>query len=193
MKKGLIALGLLMASNATAQTCIPKPDCVDMGYTETSCNGGALKCPFDTTKLFCTTSLPPAVECDVGMIYYSNGKCYSEYNTSYGIALGVVVVGDTLVMSAPIRMTWSRDGRNVDGVQNISSSSRAQADMNGKSNTLAIVSAHSSNGENATSSATVYCNYYSTMGTSAGDWYLLAVGELYSYLYGNYNKLEAIM
>ena len=193
MKKGLIALSLLVASNATAQTCIPKPDCADMGYTETSCSGGALKCPFDTTKLFCTSSLPPAVECDVGMIYYSNGKCYSEYSTSYGIALGIVVVGDTLVMSAPIEILWCDGHIDIDGVPNIGGNAGAKGDMNGKSNTLAIVSVHSSSGESVSTSAAMYCNNYAPTGTSAGDWYLPAAGELYSYVSSNYTKLKTTM
>jgi len=190
MRKLLITLGLLMANNVYADTCIPKPDCADMGYTETSCNGGALKCPFDTTKLFCTASLPPAVECDVGMVYYSNGKCYSDYNTSYGIALGVVVVGDSLVMGAPISMSWATDFKNIIDLPDIVMSSGPAGDINGKGNTLAIVSQHVSSGQTISTSAAMYCNNHAPTGTSAGQWYLPAAGELYSYVYGNYTKLK---
>ena len=35
-----------------------------------------------------------------------------------------------------------------------------------------------------------YCNSYTTEGTNAGDWYLPAAGELYSYVYSNYDKLS---
>ena len=189
MKKGLIALSLLVASNTTAQTCIPKPDCADMGYTETSCNGGALKCPFDTTKLFCTSSLPPAVECDVGMIYYSNGKCYSEYSTSYGIALGVVVVGDSLVMGTPSSIDWCPVSKSVDipSIPNLPFDG-ATGDMDGKAHTLAIVAQYENTSGDV---AGVHCNNLALTGTKAGDWYLPASGELYVYVYRNYNILQS--
>ena len=38
---------------STHATCTPTPDCADMGYTETSCSGSFVRCPFDTSKLFC--------------------------------------------------------------------------------------------------------------------------------------------
>ena len=34
--------------------CTPTPDCASIGYTETSCEGDYLACPFDSTKLKCT-------------------------------------------------------------------------------------------------------------------------------------------
>ncbi|MBQ8436897.1 MAG: hypothetical protein IJX20_04530 [Alphaproteobacteria bacterium] len=34
---------------------------------------------------------------------------------------------------------------------------------------------------------------YSTAGTSAGDWYLPAAGEIYSYVYGNYSVINTTM
>ena len=65
MKKviGLI-IGLVPIS-AYAQ-CIPPPDCASIGYIETSCDGDSLKCPFDTTKLYC----PP---CDSSFKYSCTG------------------------------------------------------------------------------------------------------------------------
>ena len=52
---GIIAMTMisLFSFNAHA-TCTPTPDCADMGYTETSCDGKFVRCPFDTSKLFCT-------------------------------------------------------------------------------------------------------------------------------------------
>ena len=43
---------LIMTGTAYAE-CTPAPDCVELGYTETSCNGGFVRCPFDINKLFC--------------------------------------------------------------------------------------------------------------------------------------------
>ena len=31
----------------------PSPNCTSLGYTESKCSDGALKCPFDINKLFC--------------------------------------------------------------------------------------------------------------------------------------------
>ena len=46
-----LVLGLIPIS-AYAE-CVPVPDCASIGYTETSCDGDSLKCPFDNTKLKC--------------------------------------------------------------------------------------------------------------------------------------------
>ena len=51
------ALWILVSSVSMISTvraeCVPTPDCVEIGYTATSCTGDSLKCPFDTSKLFC--------------------------------------------------------------------------------------------------------------------------------------------
>ena len=60
MKK-ILPLLLLTPIIANAE-CTPAPDCASIGYTETSCEGDSLKCPFDTSKLFC-------VPCDSSFQY----------------------------------------------------------------------------------------------------------------------------
>jgi hypothetical protein len=83
MRKLLITLSLLMANNAYADSCIPKPDCADMGYKKTSCSGAYLKCPFDTSKMACLAEevvIPQ--NCTVGMYYYTDKSCSSTYNSS---------------------------------------------------------------------------------------------------------------
>ncbi len=52
MMKKFLPLFLLTPIIANAE-CTPSPDCADMGYTETSCSGKFVRCPFDTSKLFC--------------------------------------------------------------------------------------------------------------------------------------------
>ena len=177
MKKGLIALSLLVASNATAQTCIPKPDCADMGYTKTSCSGAYLKCPFDTSKMACLADENAGRLCLVGYIYYSDGTCDSVvYSTKTPI--GVVVKTNELVMSLATKsMSWASSYVDVSGVTNYTGNTSVQTDYNGKANTLAIVSAYPS--DTTSNNAAKYCNSYSTAGTSAGQWYLPAVGEIY--------------
>ena len=65
MIKFIIVLILIYSFNAQA-VCTPTPDCTNMGYTETSCEGTSLKCPFDTSKLHC-------VPCDSSFKYSSIG------------------------------------------------------------------------------------------------------------------------
>ena len=48
-----ILVSSVSMTNIARAECIPSPDCVEIGYTATSCTGDSLKCPFDTSKLFC--------------------------------------------------------------------------------------------------------------------------------------------
>ncbi len=57
---------LLLTPISTNAECTPTPDCANMGYTETSCNGKFVRCPFDTSKLFC-------VPCDTIYKYSCSG------------------------------------------------------------------------------------------------------------------------
>ena len=51
----LSGIALLALSGETqALTCTAAPSCADLGYTKTSCaGGGGVKCPFDSSKMFC--------------------------------------------------------------------------------------------------------------------------------------------
>ncbi len=218
----------LFSYNAHA-TCTPTPDCASIGYTETSCEGNSLKCPFDTSKLFCvpcdssfryncsgdniTGGIGSACggkyvscecsagsvfkngacacddSCTVGAIYYSDGTC-SACVDSNKTAIGVVVKDNELVISQ-IRSTgmeWGGYGTDISTLTNYSSYTDAKTDFSGKDNTAKIV-AHFGEDVDTTLHAGVFCHKYTTEGTNAGDWYLPAAGELYSYVYGNYSKL----
>ena len=61
----ILVLDTSMTNIAHAE-CTPAPDCVELGYTETSCEGKFVRCPFDTSKLFC---LP----CDSSYKYTCSG------------------------------------------------------------------------------------------------------------------------
>ena len=65
------ALWILVSSVTMTGTvraeCVPSPDCAEMGYTETSCDGDSLKCPFDLSKLYC-------IPCDSSFQYACNGE-----------------------------------------------------------------------------------------------------------------------
>ena len=89
-------------------------------------------------------------------------------------------------------MTWSGYNTDVAEIEipygDDDFSINARNDFNGKNNTLTIVSTYTNDTSNK--NAAIYCNSYTTDGTSAGDWYLPAAGELYSYVYGNYKILS---
>jgi len=193
MRKLFLTLGVLIGNDALAQSCMPVPDCAAMGYTETSCEGDFLRCPFDTTKMACVVKKTTGAStgCEVGMIYYSDGTCSSLYNATKSIA-GIVVEKDKLILSKPVKMTWASNANtDVSGITNITSSDTAKTDMNGKSNTAAIVSAYSS--DTASNNAAKYCNSFTGgINGTEGKWYLPAVGELYTYLYGYYLTLKPV-
>ncbi len=227
-KIGVVVIGLV-PFNVYAE-CTPTPDCALIGYTETSCEGDSLKCPFDTSMMKCipcdssfrydcsgdnitggtgyacggkyvscecsegSVFKDGACACDdsctVGAIYYSDGTC-SACVVSGKTAIGIVVKDNELVMSntKSSTMYWSNAYTDT-SLTNYGSSTDAKTDFNGKSNTAVIVAAHPT--ETVDNNAAIYCNSYSTEGTNAGDWYLPAAGELYSYVYGNWSsKLSA--
>ncbi len=232
-KIGVVVIGLV-PFNVYGE-CTPTPDCASIGYTETSCEGDYLACPFDSTKLKCipcdssfrydcsgenitggtgsacggkyvscecsagSVFKNGACACDdsctVGAIYYSDGTC-SACVDSNKTAIGVVVKDNELVISQ-IRSTgmrWSGSNTNVSGITETTDSAVAEQDFNGKANTLAIIATFTSG--TVDNNAAINCNSYSTEGTNAGDWYLPAAGELYSYVYGggtNYSKINTTM
>ena len=212
--------------------CTPTPDCASIGYTETSCEGDFVRCPFDISKLLClscdndfkytcsgssyskgegtscgnkyvkcvcasgyewnSTRGICKQNCTVGMIYYSDKTCSSN-KVSDKTAIGVFIKDNELIISQiqSASMYWAYNLIDVNGITNITDASVAKQAYNGKANTLAIVSAYS--GETVLQNAAMLCNLYSTVGTSAGDWYLPAAGELYSYVYGNYSTINSTM
>ncbi len=63
---------------STFAECTPTPDCASIGYTQTSCEGSSIKCPFDITKLYCTP-------CDSAFKYDCSS---SEFIGSVGTSCG---------------------------------------------------------------------------------------------------------
>ena len=221
-------LFILLIPFSAHATCTPTPDCASIGYTETSCEGASLKCPFDTSKLYCVScdssfkydcvgdnivsSVGEAcgnkyvicecvagatfingscicdTSCSVGNIYYSDKTCSSCLDNSK-TPIGIVVKDNELVMSRNRNtvMPWSNNYTNVSGITDTKDLSVAITDFNGKTNTLAMLDVFTN--DTVDDNTAVYCNSYTTEGTNAGDWYLPAAGELYSYVYGNYSKL----
>ena len=224
---------ILFSFNAHS-ACTPTPDCASIGYTETSCEGDSLKCPFDITKMMCmpcdssfrydcsgdnivggtgsacggkyascecvagasfsSGDCVCSTSCIVGAIYYSDGSCSSCLDNSK-TPVGVVVKDNELIMKRRTEgIQWSPSAVNIAGVMDYASEDSAVTDFNGKSNTQAIVE-HFGENANISTHAGVFCYQYTQTGmeNSHGQWYLPAAGELYSYVYGNYDKINATM
>ena len=75
-KISVIVIGLV-PFNVYAE-CTPTPDCDAIGYTEASCEGDSLKCPFDTSKMKC-------IPCDSSFRYDCSGD---NITASIGSACG---------------------------------------------------------------------------------------------------------
>ena len=63
----LLTITIFLFSFNVQAECTPALDCASIGYTETSCEGDFIKCPFDTSKLHCTP-------CDSKYQYSCDGK-----------------------------------------------------------------------------------------------------------------------
>ena len=75
LQKTVVTICYILVSSVSMATtvkaeCTPTPDCATMGYTETSCDGKFVRCPFDTSKLFCAP-------CDSTYQYACSGAGYS--------------------------------------------------------------------------------------------------------------------
>lgn len=88
-----LAFSAMLTSTAQAQTCTTVPSCSTLGYTKSAsdCSGlDYLRCPFDQSKYFCTSSgsssgggyTPPAHEWQGTLEAYGSdcrAKCLSNY------------------------------------------------------------------------------------------------------------------
>ena len=169
------AVSLMNVSSSLQAACV-NGDCAAMGYTKTesACEGDIIRCPFDTSKVFCKEVEPLAI----GDLLFSDkttGKNMVEGKT----VIGVVVDTSRRLAAYKIETNrqWAKEGyqytqMDVPNLPNLTNE-QAKTDFNGKSNTAALVAASTS-----LYPAANYCNNLTTEGTSKGDWYLPAAGEL---------------
>ena len=152
------------------------------------CAGGF---SFNNGKCECPASIT-AVDCTVGTIYYSDGKCSNDYVACLN-PVGIVVKDNALITALNVPdMRWaSNTSTDVSGITNITSSATAKTDYNGKANTLAILEAYPS--DTTSNNAAVFCYNYAPVGleSSKNQWYLPAMGELYDYIYSQYSTVKA--
>ena len=211
MRKFLLyssALAVFGLNSSVAEAaCIQTPSCSSLGYTSTSSCTGGTKCPFGEAWNCTASDLNDKITeletqitelkkemvtstCLVGDILYSDMTCNSNYVVSK-TPIGVVFdhSGKLAIGLEGSQEYWS-DYFDVPGVENITSSTLAIADLDGKKNTSTVLAYCKANGKNCP--AFKYVNSYKTEGTKAGDWYLPSMGELYA-IYGNMGVLNVAL
>ncbi len=87
-------------------------------------------------------------------------------------------------------MKWSTTTFDIPDLPNLTSSTDALSDWNGKNNTKTIVDYCKANSKSCP--AAEYANSYTTTGTNAGDWYLPGLGELNA-IYTNKTVLNSML
>ena len=143
-----------VAGNVTAQ-CVATQDCESLGYTETSCENGGIKCPFGD-KWACKGNSDISTEnpengrdnpdCTYGAIYYNDGTCIKEF-VSGRIPIGVVVYMDTVdnqkwimaLDNAASNVGWSTEEIDVQNLTNYKTQEAAVSDFKSCENTEAML------------------------------------------------------
>ena len=126
------------ASNISAQ-CVASQDCASLGYTETSCESGGIKCPFGNAW-----ACSPASRCTYGSIYYSDGTCLRVYDSSK-TPIGVVAYDENgekwiiALENASSGEVWSTEKIDVPEIENYTTTETVINDMKSCENTEAML------------------------------------------------------
>ena len=184
--------------SSSLQAACVTGDCTALGYTksESECGGDIIRCPFDTSKVFCRAYQPTTKTkaCDtIGDILLDDKTCAVDANailndrTPIGVVFDVSKKLAIALQGSPNRIFWGvMSNQGIDGLGNVNGTNTRKA-YGGKNNTSIIKKYASSN--NYSSDAVDYCLHYTTKGTKTNDWYLPATGELYL-IYNSKNKLN---
>jgi len=151
------------------------------------CNGKYVACKCNDNYIFEKGDCKQ--NCTIGMIYYSDGSCLSNFDSSK-TAVGIVVKDNELIVSLTVpRLIWSTSSVDIGGIYNYNAQEMAKNDYAGRANTAAIVASH---GESVTNIAGGYCYSYAPIGmeNTKRKWYLPALGELNDYIIQNYNQIK---
>lgn len=182
MKKFILTTAIILFPFAVwAQNCSTPPSCATLGFTKSAadCSGKTiLKCPFDTNKVYCDDAVS-ANKPRAGDIYYSDHTFSSNViagKTPIGIVAFVQGKNGLVIGFEEKTLKGSTGGKCVfKGTQSGTyalSDEVLSFDFNGIRNTGCLIQYDVPEA--------VFCNSYKTAGTSAGDWYLPATGELQS-------------
>ena len=190
----LSLLGLVCGSENSFAACQTAPDCATLGYTMTAaeCSGlQTLKCPFDTSKLFCIKTreeTPKTKECDsIGDILYTAGNCAFDVNNPDKSLKPVGVVFDVSKRLAVRRpplgskiITWGNAGSDIPELSNCSSET-CLSNANGQQNTAIIIAYGQKIGEEYP--AAQFCFDYAPANCDKawcgkGQWFLPSLSEM---------------
>ena len=194
MKKVFLMLSVsLFSLEAEAQECVDAPSCTDLGYTQTEadCPNGSVKCPWNTSLVFCGTIAEQ--KCAIGDIYYTDNTCLPAYkHDSSKTVLGVVVYvtdgGKHGQIMAPwwvdgnglpssfvyTKLAWGGYGTDISTLPNYTNIDSVVTDYDSCGNTDKIVAA----GTNRTYPAAWATRYYAPTPETNGKWCLPAAGIL---------------
>ena len=179
-----------ISSQTLAQSCAIAPTCESLGYTQSAsdCSGKpTLKCPFDTTKMFCLET-ENAASCDkpvVGAFLYSDMSCSTVYDGTK-TTIGIIFDAERRLALA-LEQKNERIATQSIVVGRIPFPQDALNESDGKNNTSLI---HQyCEGNTLSCPAIDYVLSYSTEGTQAGDWYLPASADLNA-MYSNLEMLR---
>ena len=200
------AFAMLGLGGAAEAACIQTPSCSSLGYTSSSSCSGGTKCPFGnywncdainkvnsinsqitnlTNKITTLETKVTEISKDTATSYCFIGDIlYSDMTIDTNFIIGKTPIGVVFDCRRKLAIGlehsveyWSYpDYFDVPGVSNITSSTLAITDLDGKKNTSTVLAYCKANGKNC--QAFEYVNSYKTEGTKAGDWYLPALGEL---------------
>ena len=123
--------------------------------------------------------------CKVGYILNSDKSCTATKQsgkTPIGVVSYISGSKRLAINLVSTSVPWSSSYVDISGITNITSESAALNDFSGKANTAAWISYW---GSSVTNYAPGYCYNYTTTGTSKGQWYLPAFGELYATVWTN--------
>ena len=137
--------------NVSAQ-CVATQDCATLGYTETSCENGGIKCPFGNAWACKSESCDRGEnnpDCTYGSIYYNDGTCIKEF-VSGRIPIGVIVYDDDIthekwIMAlddAETNESWSNsygDPIDIPNITNYALERTAVSDLKSCENTEAML------------------------------------------------------
>ena len=189
MKKYLIittALTTICFAPEIMAQCTENTDCASLGYTETSCPDGGLKCPLGN-YWYCPAEAVwgkcngYAKNCNIGDIVYSDGTC-SPQNISGKTPIAVVVYkssdgncAQAMALNSVGNYIWGSYDLDISTLQNFTSASAASQDLSSCENTTKIIAA-----DKRTDSAAWTAKLHNTTGTEPGDWCLPAAGIMTS-------------
>ena len=192
LSTAIISVSLATSGNAWAQ-CVSTQDCATLGYTESSCPNGGVKCPFGN-KWACFPEPDKTAGCIIGALYYSDGTCSDKLESSKTL-LGVVIyeksVGQNgwIMTVKPVvtNIAWGKYETDIPGLGNFSST---PSDILASCTNTDVITAY---GSSSTYPAAWKAKNYKPTGTPSGKSWCLPSGGLLNNLNNstNFAKVNA--